>query len=224
MSTPAPVTWVIGYDCTHDELPHLPYPNAQLAGYVTQVGTTAGIEWTAGDWSAHPNAVRIAQSPDLTVDENTHADVLDYEAGAATLDDIVPWSHSALNSWRDGVRPGQRTPLIYASADNLTPIANRLVTAGLVNGEVGFWVAHWGVSQAQAIADVVNAGGNWPIHAFQFKSDGSFDSDVFSTAWLKNVSTKPVPPPPPAPPPPPKPVAVSLTITFSDKSVREIPL
>jgi hypothetical protein len=163
-------------------------------------------------WEAHPDAVRICQDAGAT-DET--ADALDVEANAATIDDTVRWANAAIANFEKGTRPGQRRPLIYASASLLTPIANALTAGKLLNGVVGFWVAHWGVGEAQAIADVQNASGNWPIHAFQFANTSpDYDSDIFSDTWLNDRSVAPAPPPPP-PPPAPK-VIKSVTVSYSD--------
>jgi|SRR5215472_9789598 len=210
-------TWTIGYDYTAGGYPHAP-GGPVVAGYTTGSGD---VPWTAEMWAAHPDAVRICQDAGAT---DTTADVLDVESGAATIADVVPWARAAIAHFNAGTRPGQRRPLIYASASLLTPIANALTAGLLVNGEVGFWVAHWGVSEAQAIADVVNAGGNWPIHAFQFANTSQYyDSDIFSDTWLAARSLKPVPPPEPPVPVPPK-VAESLTVHYSDGSTQEVKL
>src|SRR5579875_2578767 len=100
------------YDCTGRNLAaalaQVP-AGSQLAGYVTGTGP---VPWTAADWQAHPTAVRIDQSPVITAADTT-ADVLDFEAGAATLADIVPWARAAWSNRSKGVRPGQRWPAIY---------------------------------------------------------------------------------------------------------------
>lgn len=183
----------LGADCTHANIASLPaglFP----AGYVTEANPGDGIAWTAADFAKYPHAVRIAQSPALSVDVNAHADVLDVEAGAATLADIGAWATAALASFKAASRPGQRTPLVYCSASNVTAVVNALNSAKLNHGEVGLWVAHWGEGQATAIADVNNASGPWPVHATQYANAGKYDLDVFSTAWLSNVSGKPAPP------------------------------
>lgn len=209
-------TWTIGYDYTGADYPHAP-AGPVVAGYVTGSG---GVPWTQAMWDAHPDAVRIDQSPVNTPADET-ADALDFENGAATLATLVPWCRAALANFKAGTRPGQRRPLIYASASNLTTIANALTVAGLINGEVGFWVAHWGVGQAAAVAAVEGASGNWPIHAYQYANGSVADIDVFSDTWLNDRSVAPAPPPPP---PPPKATAVSLTAHYSDGTSKEIPL
>ena len=187
-------TWTLGYDCTgtleHDA------PAGQLAGYTTG---TDGIAWTAEQFAAHPGTVRICQDAGAT---DTTADVLDVESGAATIADAGPWAKAAAESFDKGTRPGQRSPVIYASQDNLTPVANALVAAGMTSGNIGLWVAHWGEPEAVAIASVASASGPFPIHAYQFASDTDYDIDIFSDAWLSTVSKAPVTTPPPPTPAP----------------------
>lgn len=174
----------IAYDVTSTYYDQAP-TGRQLALYITG---SDGIAATAAQLAAHPDAVLIDQSPVNTALDET-ADVLDYERGAATLADLVPWTRAALSSYTSGRRPGQRTPLVYASAGSLTDVANALV-AGKVNG-VGLFVANWNLSQGQAVAEVLAASGPFPIHGIQFADEGPFDIDVFSTAWLSARSRRP---------------------------------
>jgi hypothetical protein len=171
---------VVGYDVTGAALGHAP-AGAQLAGYSTGTG---GIAWTAAQWTAHPGAVRIDQDPFAS---DPTADVLDVENGAATFADCPGWVRRALADYQSAARPGQRSPAIYASASNITIVANQLVGAGITGG-VGLWVADWGFTQAQAFADVVNAAGPFPVVAVQWRSLAWYDEDVFSAGWLDAVS------------------------------------
>lgn len=188
------IATVLGADATHDNIASL--PKGQAAGYATG---SAGVPWDAADWAAHPGAVHIAQAVDAVTDEHADADVLDVETGAATLADVAPWAKSALASYKAVARPGQRTPAVYASLNNITPVANALVAGGVTSG-VGLWVAHWGLTVGQAEALVATAGGPFPIVAVQYNNAGAFDEDVFSVAWLANVSKKTPPVVPQVPP------------------------
>lgn len=173
----APV--VIGYDCIHVNIGSAP-KGAQLAGYTTG---TPDIRWTASDWASHPGAVRIDQ--DFASDPS--ADVLDVERGAARNSDCPGWAVKAMLDFEGAVRPGQRRPAIYTSASNVTPVVNALI-AGRVTSGVGLWVAKWDFSQPNAIAEVQNAAGPFPIVAAQY-GDGTWgDFDVYSAAWLADVS------------------------------------
>lgn len=174
----------VAYDCTHANISRA--PAGLLAGYTTG---TPDIRWTDADWKAHPGAVRIDQDPAASDDT---ADVLDVEARAATLADVPGWSRRALASYRSGKRPGQRSPLIYCSQVNVTPVANVLTGAGMTDGSVGLFIANWNLSQAQAAAEVLAASGPFPVHGLQFQNAGNFDIDVFSSAWL-NARSGPAP-------------------------------
>lgn len=166
----------IAYDCIHANIGRA--PAGLLAGYTTGSG---GVPWTAADWKAHPGAVRIDQDPAASDDT---ADVLDVEAGAATLADVPGWSKRALAAYRAGKRPGQRSPLIYCSQVNVTPVANVLTGAGMTDGSIGLFIANWNLSQLEAVAEVLAASGPFPVHGLQFRNAGDFDIDVFSAAWL----------------------------------------
>jgi hypothetical protein len=166
----------IAYDCIRANIGRA--PAGLLAGYATG---SSDICWTAADWAAHPGAVRIDQDPAASDDT---ADVLDVESGAATLADVPGWSKRALASYRGRKRPGQRSPIVYCSQVNVTPVANVLTGAGLADGSVGLFIANWNLSQVQAVAEVLAASGPFPVHGLQFQNAGSFDIDVFSSAWL----------------------------------------
>lgn len=177
----------IGHDCTAANFGSL--PAGQAMGYASG---TASVDWTPAMWSARPGAVRVWQSPTLTP-AAYECDVLDYEALAATVGDIGPWAKGALASFKAGTRPGQRTPVVYCSQSGLTPAANALTAAGLTGGDVGFGVAIPGDSQAAATAAVEAAAGPFPVHFIQFSWQAAYDTDVFSSAWLANVSKAPAP-------------------------------
>lgn len=175
---------VIGYDATTVGEPHIP-AGKQSAGYTTG----AGIAWTPEQFAAHPNAVRICQDAGAT---DTTADVLDVESGAATIADIPGWYHKAVSNFRAGVRPGQRYPTVYASLSNITPIVTALTKDGLhTEGDAPYlWVAHWGITEAQALADLTDQP-PFNIVGYQFASAAEFDTDVFETDWLDKRSVAP---------------------------------
>jgi hypothetical protein len=176
----------IVYDATAPNVQHLP-ANASYAGYVTG---GPEIAWTEADWQARPDAVRIDQTAVGSPWDAT-ADVDDYENGAVTLDELGPRAKLRMASFKNAVRVGQRTPIVYASASNLTDVANALVRAGVDSG-IGLWVAHWNVTEPAAIAKVLAASGPFPIVGFQFTNEGTFDISVFSQAWLTNRASRPV--------------------------------
>lgn len=176
---------VIVYDCTSSKYGSFAVPpSAQMAGYGTGSG---GVPWTAEQWAAHPHAVRFDQAPADTPANET-MDVLDVEQLAATLADIPQWVHEAWGSYHAAARPGQRTPAIYMSQSNLTPVANTLNAAGITSG-VGLWLAEE-MDQAHAANIVQQASGPFPIIGVQFAFMGNYDISVVSADWFNNVSRK----------------------------------
>lgn len=175
---------VLAHDITHENIGSA--PAGQLAGYSTGIPE---IQWTVADAYSHPGWIQIDQSPYLNeIDER--ADVLDYEASAATLADLAPWYKAASLNFRNGTRPGQREPLIYFSWGNRTNVANALIAGGVTSA--GWWIANWGMGQQAAESMVANTSGPFPIRGVQYANGPSFDYDVFDTAWLNNVSKGPV--------------------------------
>lgn len=177
-------------DATHANISAL--PKGYRAGYVTG---SSEVQWTVDDWKANPNAIRIDQSPIKTVWDAT-ADVDDMERGAVTLDELATRAKLRLASFHNATRPGQREPLVYASASNITNVVNALISGGIKSG-VGLWVANWNLTDPQAVEMVVAASGPFPIHGVQFHNAGLYDLSVFSTTWLNTVSGAPKPPVPP---------------------------
>jgi len=175
------------YDCTRVNINQVPHDGSLLAGYTTGSGE---IPWGSADWAAHPGAVRICQDAGAT--DHT-ADVLDVEQGAATNGSSPGWVKLALSSYRNATRPGQRSPAIYTSRNNVTPLVNALIAGGVSDG-VGLWVADWNNNQAEATAEVVNASGPFPIIGRQYHNAGPYDVSVFSSPWLATVSKKTPPP------------------------------
>lgn len=183
------------YDCVGEVLGTFPIPSGVLlAGYMTGSGN---VPWTDAQFAAHPGAIHIDQSP-VNNARNETADVIDMEDMAATLDDLAPWVNAAWANFKAGTRPGQRTPTVYASANNITPVVNTLLAHGITSG-VNLWVAHFGITEQSAEAAVNGANGPFPIVGFQFANLGNHDVSVFSTAWLQEVSKVSTPPAIPTP-------------------------
>lgn len=179
------ITTVTVCDATHDNIGHL--PKGMAAGYTTGHG---GVPWTAADWKAHPGAVRICQDPGAT-DET--ADVLDVEAGAATVAHVARWAEAAAANIAKGARPGQRHPAIYMSLASITPVANALIAGGIHEG-VGLWVANWNLNAAEATALVQHAGGPFPVIGVQYRNAGLYDVSQFSKDWLTAIAGAPAGP------------------------------
>jgi len=171
------VTPVLVYDATHDNIGVLP-PGAQVAGYTTGTGTH--IRWTAADFAAHPGAVRIDQDPAAS---DPTADVLDIETGAATPASAPGWVTRARASRASRARPGQRSPAVYMSQSVVTAVTGALAAGGISSG-VGLWIAHFGLTQAQATQMVMTASGPFPVIGVQFHNTPTFDVSVFSSDWL----------------------------------------
>jgi hypothetical protein len=173
-------------DATHAGIGSL--PKGLAAGYTTGSG---GVPWTAADWKAHPGAVRICQDPSAS---DSTADVLDVEQGAATPGIAARWAEAAAAHVAAATRPGQRHPAIYMSLSSVTPVVNALIAGGIHEG-VSLWVANWNLTEAEATALVVHAGGPFPIIGVQYANRGAYDVSVFSAAWLGAVSGDQPPPP-----------------------------
>lgn len=169
-------------DAIRANIGHL--PKGQAAGYSTGSGV---VPWGAADWKAHPGAVRICQDPHAT-DET--ADVLDVEAGAATIGVAARWAEAAAANVAAGTRHGQRHPAVYMSLSMVTPVVNALVRGGISEG-VGLWVANWNLTEAEAAALVQHAGGPFPVIGVQYRNAGTYDVSVFSRPWLDAVSGDP---------------------------------
>jgi hypothetical protein len=172
---------VVGYDATHENIATL--PKGQVAGYTTG---TPDIVWTPDDWDAHPGALRICQDAGAT---DVTADYLDVETGAATPADCPGWYKRALAAYTTGVRPGQRHPSIYCAASNVTNVVNALKAGGVDSGP-GLIVADWDLTQAQSVADVQAGAGPFPIRGVQFHNEGTYDIDVWDSAWVDTTSAK----------------------------------
>ena len=173
------------YDCMGSDLGRFPVPpGVLLAGYVTGIGD---VPWTAAQFTAHPNAIRIDQAP-VNTPADTLADLLDVEAGAATIADIPSWVKSARINFNAGLRPGQRWPTVYVEHSELTPAANALVAAGLTSGVNLFLTEP--MSRQAAVEMLNSTGGPFPFVGIQYEFHDLYDVSVVSTAWLNNVSGK----------------------------------
>ena len=177
------MSFTLAYDCTAANYGRVPQ-GSQLCGYATG---TPDIAWTAEMWAAHPGAVRIDQDPGALRDIT--ADVLDVEDGAVPVGSplIVIWAKKAQAAFDSAKRPGQRRPVLYQSASNVTANVNALIKGGITSG-VGLWIARWDGNLAADVAALAEAAGPFPVIGFQYADPGPYDADVFSTAWLSDVS------------------------------------
>lgn len=180
------MTIQIVYDVTHTYIGSVPQ-GARLALYTTG---TPDIKATPADFAAHPNALHICQDWNAS---DTLADYLDVENGAATPAECPGWFKAAESNYRNGIRPEQLWPSIYASANSLTSVANALASAGITANGPGLIVANWSLTEATAIADVLAAAGPYPIVGIQFKNNGQYDTNVMSGEWINKMSGPSVP-------------------------------
>lgn len=157
-------------------------PPGQHVGY-----TTGSPAWTTQQWIADALAVRVDQSPYNTALDET-ADWLDFELGAATVADIVPWLKAARLNYAKAVRPGQRWPGVYLNRSSAQVVGNALLAGMMTN--VPLWLADPGISIAEAQAIIAAASGPWPIQGVQNQWFTEYDEDVFLTSWLATMSGK----------------------------------
>lgn len=179
------MTIILARDVTHSNLPSLGGWKGQVALYDTGSG---GIAASAADYAAHPGAIHIDQ--DANAGDAT-ADILDVETGAATPAEVPGWLDRARAAFRAGRRPGQRWPGVYVNGSNLTTVANAVMAAG-VGVPVPIWLAEWNGNESADAAQIANTSGNFPLIGIQFMNNGTYDSDIFSSAWLNNQSGGPV--------------------------------
>ena len=178
------VAVVDGADATGSNFSALPSGLGVVAGYCTG---TDGVLWDSAMWAAHPDAIRIDQSPADTAADET-ADALDFESGAATLADLAPWVLAAKSAFARVTRPGQREPAVYASQDSLTPVCNALAAAHVTG--VGLWVADWNDTPDAAVAALQASSGPYPVVGVQYANAGRYDRDVFLASWVNTRSAK----------------------------------
>lgn len=194
--------YAIGYDAIRAGIPFLPKAAQVYAGYSTGSGD---VPWTEADFAAHGTelgpCLRICQDSGAS---DPAADYADYENGTMPLARLPGWVREARESYRAGRRPGQRWPGIYQSASNVTPVVNELTGAGITSG-VPLIVAEWSLTEPQAIQDVLDAAGPFPVAGIQFTDHGPFDVNIFSLEWLRSQSAKAVPASQPAGKPAPAP-------------------
>jgi hypothetical protein len=137
------MTAITMIDATHASAGNIPATAAKVAGYVTG---SPGIQWTTADWARFPRAghVRIDQSAGGALFASGAADVLDIETGAAITED-------AIKAIPERHKRGEYST-VYIAAGNLAALQDALKALGttIAMNKVGFWVANWDLSQAEA--------------------------------------------------------------------------
>ena len=188
MAKTAPAAPIIAMiDAIHGDVSSIPAGAKKVAGYVTG---SSDIEWTAADWRwfATTAKVRINQRPGS---DPLLCDVLDVEPGAWT-------NQEAAQACKERQQHRLQVSL-YSSQDNLTPLLNACIAAGVTSGNL--WVANYSLSVAEATAMVVHRYGPWPIQAVQWAApqsnpdtfipgsdrtlaEGNCDLSVTAPGWL----------------------------------------
>lgn len=191
-----------GWDATHANLPAA--PDGQGAGYTTG---TPDVRWTAADWKAHDEAVRICQDASGT---DSTADVIDDEPGADTDSGSVGWFRRALDEYHRKTRPGQRYPCFYRDESGL-PALQAAVELAHLDQPVPLHLADYNLTLDQARALIGTRRGPFIIVAVQFRDNGKYDSDVWLSSWLSDTAAKL--PEPPAPDP----------STFTEVIMQQLP-
>lgn len=174
------------FDATDANIGSLPKTGFR-AGYVTGSGS---VPWSAANQAANPGFVRIAQSPVESFDELGHPDVLDWESGAATDANVVPWAKAEIVSFHSGARPGQRMPTVYMSRNSVTHVVNILIAGGITSG-VNLAIADYNNDPNQATQEVANGSGPFPVVWRQYANRGNYDAGIVSVPWLNHVSVAP---------------------------------
>jgi len=173
-------------DATGANIDHLVIPpGAIAAGYVTGTGP---VPWTPAQLDSHPGAIRIDQWP-LRTDAGRTADWIDVENGAVPINQVPSRVKAAQIAYKAGERPGQRWPAVYVEQSEVTPVVNALIAAGLTDNVP--LILTEPMSEQEAVTELQNAGGPFPIVGIQYQFNGDHDVSLVSTAWLSNVTPPP---------------------------------
>lgn len=179
-------TTVNGWDCTGSNLSKVPSAMGPYGGgYLTG---SDGVPWTPIQRAAYPQAVMYDQSPDITSVDVT-ADAIDQENGAVTVGELAQVIKDAQSAFKAVARIGQRWPAVYQSADSVTTNVNALIAGGVTSCPL--IVADYSYTLAEALSDVANASGPFPIVGVQYSDqggNGAYDLAVYSLEWLNNRS------------------------------------
>ncbi len=171
------------YDCLGTSEPLVtPPPGVLMAGYATGTGA---VPWTQAQFERHPDAIRIDQWPTAT-DAGKTADWIDVENGAVAVADVPQRLIDARDAWQHGERPGQRWPAVYVERSEVTPVANALISYGIVK-DVPLILSE-PMPEHAAIETLTTAGGPFPVVGVQYQFGDLFDVSIVSAAWLGNVS------------------------------------
>lgn len=180
------VTTVNGWDATSANLSKVPSVMGPYGGgYITG---SDGVPWTMAQRDQYPQAVMYDQSSIVTSVDIT-ADAFDLENGAVTVGEIAQCVKDGRSAFNVVARIGQRWPAVYMSESNVTTVVNALIAGGVTSCPL--IVADYSYSYTEALADVANASGPFPIVGVQYSDaggNGAYDLDVWSLEWLNNRS------------------------------------
>jgi hypothetical protein len=177
------ITVIDGADATTENVAKLPPGLGVVAGYATG----PGIAWTAAQLAGYPGCIIIDQDPGAA---DPMADVLDVEAGAASVSEVGAWAAKAAADYEGAVRPGQRYPAIYASLSEMGTVTAAL-TSGGAPPATGLWVADWTGNRSQAVSMLGTKLDGWTVIGVQYANLGAYDLDVFLGPWVTSRSTQP---------------------------------
>lgn len=121
---------------------NIPESFSKIAYYVSGGGS---IPWPPSQIARFPHAghVRIDQSPGLQMYAAGTADIADVEPGAGTIAAFIAGTEARVKRGQSGH--------VYCSVSAVPDVVGALITAGHgLFGHVGYWVADWNLSQAEA--------------------------------------------------------------------------
>lgn len=179
-----------------------------LNGLAVAMGYANGLyAWKAADWARFHDAGIATASIDVNGSHPT-ADILDIEAGDATVGQAPAWV-------RAHNQAGGYPAILYADRSTLTPLFNALLAGGLhVQRDFRLWIAT--LDGTKSVPDMT--GVTAVQYAGSLQTGGHYDESVIYDASWK-AAPKPPAPPPPAPAPVTL-VKVTATATFSDGSTK----
>lgn len=176
-----PLAYDLMYDGIRADVPKIPTTAKKVAGYVS--GAEHSFWWQAPDWARFPHAAHLRIDTDGS--KPLASDVADCENGDMSPAGAARWARTRNEHgyWAD----------IYCSESVADEVRAACKADGVTRRR--FWLAHWGISQAQAVAKLQG-----DVVAVQFTSPSThpgqgYDLSVARTDWFP--APTPVKPPPP---------------------------
>jgi hypothetical protein len=103
-------------------------------------GAPAVAGYTSGNWPTFASLARLfphARRLSIAVNAGQDADVLDVEAGDATIAQAAAWVRRKKSR-------GAARPALYAAASNMGALLHAVEAAGITRASVRLWSAHYG--------------------------------------------------------------------------------